>query len=185
MRITEAQLEEQLDRFGPEKVRIVAELCHQGAPDGVGPALVLAMGSRETNLANIVGDGGHGRGWLQIDDRFFATWLSRHAGCRDGTWRPRFASALPGGRVPTLTHSTLQAIEILHGNVAFATSRKVPPRDRMRFAIAAYNCGAGNAIQAIAAGDVDARTAHGDYSADVLERRDVVARYLKRHGLPV
>jgi hypothetical protein len=184
VRITEAQLEAQLDEFGPEKVRIVAELCHQGVPDGVGPALVLAMGSRETNLENIVGDGGHGRGWLQIDDRFFATWLSRHAGCRSGTWRPRFASALPGGRVPTLTHSTLQAIEILHGNVAFAASRKVPPGERMRFAIAAYNAGAGNAIHALSAGDVDAKTAHGDYSADVLARRDVVARYLKRHGLP-
>jgi hypothetical protein len=142
------------------------------------------MGSRETNLENIVGDGGHGRGWLQIDDRFVATWLSRHAGCRNGTWRPKFASALPGGRVPTLTHSTLQAIEILHGNVAFAASRKVPPGERMRFAIAAYNAGAGNAIHALSAGDVDAKTAHSDYSADVLARRDVVARYLTRHGLP-
>jgi len=72
MRITESQLESQLDAFGPEKIRIVGELAHQGPPDGVGPALLLAMGSRETNLANITGDGGHGRGWLQIDDRFFA-----------------------------------------------------------------------------------------------------------------
>lgn len=184
MRITQAQLESQLDSFGPDKIRIVGELAHQGPPDGVGPALLLAMGSRETNLANIVGDGGHGRGWLQIDDRFFATWLSRHAGCASGTWRPQFASALPRGRVPTLTHSTLQAIEILHGNVAFAASRKLPANERMRFAVAAYNSGAGNAIHAFGAGDVDAHTAHGDYSADVFQRRDVVARYLKRHGLP-
>jgi hypothetical protein len=56
--------------------------------------------------------------------------------------------------------------------------------ERMRFAVAAYNTGAGNAIRAFGAGDVDAHTAHGDYSADVFERRDAVARYLKRHGLP-
>jgi hypothetical protein len=185
MRITEAQLDEQLDRFGAEKIRIVAELVHQGPPDGVGTALVLAMASRETNIANIVGDGGHGRGWLQIDDRFWATWLSTHAGCKDGTWVARFASALPGGRVPTLTASTLQAIQILHSNVAFAASRKVPAGDRTRFAVAAYNCGAGNAVKGFAAGDVDAHTAHGDYSADVLARRDAVARYLKRRELPV
>jgi hypothetical protein len=184
MRITEAQLESQLDSFGPEKIRIVAELSHQGPPDGIGPALVLGMGSRETNLENIVGDGGHGRGWLQIDDRFFAAWLDRHAGCANGTWRPRFASALPGGRVPTLTHSTLQAIEILRSNVAFAASRNVAAGERMRFAVAAYNSGAGNAIHGLGAGDVDAHTAHGDYSSDVFERRDVVARYLKRKGLP-
>lgn len=184
MRITEAQLESQLDSFGPRKIRIVAELSHQGPPDGLGPSLLLAMGSRETNLANIVGDGGHGRGWLQIDDRYFATWLSKHAGCANRTWRPRFASALPKGRVPTLTHSTLHAIQILHGNVALAAARNVPPAERIRFAVAAYNSGAVSAIGAFAAGDVDAHTAHGDYSADVLQRRDVVARYLRRHGLP-
>jgi hypothetical protein len=185
MRITEAQLHEQLDHFGAEKIRIVAELVHQGTPDGIGTALVLAMASRETNIANIVGDRGHGRGWLQIDDRFWAKWLSTHAGCKDGTWTARYASALPGGRVPTLTHSTLHAIDILHGNVAFARSRKIPTGERRRFAIAAYNCGAGNAMRAYAGGNVDARTANGDYSADVLSRRDAVARYLKRRKLPV
>jgi hypothetical protein len=185
MKITEAALEAQLDRFGPDRIRIVAELVHQGPPDGVGTALVLAMGSRETNLTNIVGDGGHGRGWLQIDDRFWATWLKAHAGCKDGTWAAKFASALPAGRVPTLTASTLKAIELLHSNVAFASSRKVPPAERMRFAVAAYNSGAGNAIKSFAEGNVDARTAHGDYSADVLSRRDAVAGYLKRHKLPV
>ena len=78
MNITEAQLEDELDRFGPERIRIVAELVHQGTPDGVGTSLILAIGSRETNIANIVGDAGHGRGWLQIDDRFWATWLNTH-----------------------------------------------------------------------------------------------------------
>jgi hypothetical protein len=185
MKITTAQLEEELDRFGPERIRIVAELVHQGPPDGIGTALVLAMGSRETNIANIVGDGGHGRGWLQIDDRFHAPWLQTHAGCKDGTWNAKFASALPTGRVPTLTASVLKAIELLHGNVAFASAHNVPSGERVRFAVAAYNAGAGGAISGFQGGNVDAKTAHGDYSADVLSRRDAVADYLKRHKLPV
>ena len=185
MNITEAQLEAELDRFGEHRIRIVSELVHQGTPDGIGTALVLALGSRETNIANIVGDGGHGRGWLQIDDRFHAQWLNAHAGCKDGTWVARFSSALPAGRVPTLTSSIMRAIEILHGNMAFADSRKVPTAERVRFAVAAYNCGAGNAIKGFANGGVDTLTTGGDYSADVLARRDVVARYLKAHELPV
>jgi hypothetical protein len=185
MNITEAQLEDELDRFGHERIRIVAELVHQGPPDGVGTALVLAIGSRETNLANIVGDGGHGRGWLQIDDRFHAAWLKEHAGCKDGTWHAKFASALAPGRVPTLTAATLQAIDMLHSNAAFGASRKVPPAQRTRFAVAAYNAGAGGAIQGFTKGDVDANTTHHDYSSDVLARREAVARYLQRHKLPV
>ena len=32
--------------------------------------LMLAIASRETNMRNINGDGGHGRGVFQIDDRY-------------------------------------------------------------------------------------------------------------------
>lgn len=34
------------------------------------PCLLYAVGSRETNLRNIVGDGGHGHGMFQLDDRW-------------------------------------------------------------------------------------------------------------------
>lgn len=37
---------------------------------GFPPALLYAVGSRETNLRNVVGDGGHGHGVFQLDDRF-------------------------------------------------------------------------------------------------------------------
>jgi hypothetical protein len=38
-------------------------------------ALVEALASRETNMRNIVGDGGHGRGMFQADDRYQEAWL--------------------------------------------------------------------------------------------------------------
>jgi hypothetical protein len=36
---------------------------------GLPPALLYAIGSRETNLTNELGDGGHGHGVFQLDDR--------------------------------------------------------------------------------------------------------------------
>jgi hypothetical protein len=185
LNITKEQLEAQLEAFGRHRIEIVAEIAHEGASDGIGPALLLALGSRETNLRNIVGDGGHGRGWLQIDDRFHNLWLSNHKGCPSGSFKPKFSSALPKGRVPTLTAATLFAVDMLNANAKFAVQHDVPAAQARRFAIAAYNAGAGGALTGFRNGDVDRQTAHGDYSADVLERKAVVARFLKKHGLPV
>jgi hypothetical protein len=185
MGITKQQLEKELDGFGHHRIEIVAELAHQGPSDGIGPALILAMGSRETELCNITGDGGHGRGWVQIDDRFHHIWLNQHAGCKSGSWKATFSTALPIGRVPTLTAATLRAIDVLRGNMAFAAQHDVPKAQRLRFAIAAYNAGAGGALTGFRAGDVDRETAHRDYSKDVLERKAVISAYLKRHNLPV
>ena len=184
MRITAQQLEAQLDAFGRHRMEIVAELAHEGPPDRIGPALLLAMGSRETDLRNIVGDSGHGRGWLQIDDRFHHLWLSKHRGCQSGSFKTKFTSALPKGRVPSLTASTLFAVEMLRSNMQFALQHGVSKPKALRFALAAYNAGAGGALKGFQAGKIDLQTAHKDYSADVLERKAVVARFLKRHGLP-
>src|SRR5436189_930759 len=43
--------------------------------------VLLGVASRETNMNNIVGDGGHGYGIMQIDDRSFADW------CHSGQWK--------------------------------------------------------------------------------------------------
>jgi hypothetical protein len=184
MRITAHELEAQLEAFGRQRLEIVSELAHQGPSDGIGAALLLAIGSRETNLRNIVGDSGHGRGWLQIDDRFHHIWLSKHRGCSSGSFIATFASALPKGRVPTLTASTLYAVDLLRGNARFALTHGVPTAQKTRFAVAAYNAGAGGALKGFQAGNIDLKTAHQDYSADVLQRKTVVGRFLKRHGLP-
>ena len=42
-----------------------------GLPHG----MLLAIASRETGCRNVVGDGGHGRGVFQIDDRWHRDWL--------------------------------------------------------------------------------------------------------------
>ena len=52
------------------------ELAH-----GLPRMMLFAIGSRETNLTNEVGDGGHGHGVWQLDDR----WHQRRAGSGTST----------------------------------------------------------------------------------------------------
>jgi hypothetical protein len=137
MAFTEQEIFKSLDAFGLHRIEIVTELTHQGPPDGIGPALVLAIGTRETGLRNITGDRGHGRGWVQVDDRFHAPWLDTHAGCPSGSWTAKFKSALAPGRVPTLTAGTMKCIELLRGNATFARAHGIPKEQVVRFAIAA------------------------------------------------
>jgi hypothetical protein len=179
--ITKGQLDQQLRSLGPRRIDMVADLAHQGESDGVGPDLLLALASRETNMHNIVGDGGHGRGWLQIDDRFHLDFLATHRGCDSGSFTPSHNSAAPKGLVPTLTASTLLAIELLRSNMRFARSHGVPEQTVLRFAVAAYNAGPGGALDGFREGDVDRHTTGGDYAQDVLARKAMIAPLLERH----
>src|SRR3954451_14683635 len=62
--------------------------------------MLLAIASRETNMQDIVGDAGHGRGLFQIDDRFHGDWLAKH-GARGAGTTPRLKGGADyaGGKV--------------------------------------------------------------------------------------
>lgn len=169
--------------LGHGRVEAVDELARRGAPDFIGVALILAIGLRETWLQNIAGDGGHGRGWLQMDDRSQTAWLRQHAGCRSGSWE--FAHghrALEHGYVPGLTASTAHAIDLLHGNYNFLRQHGLSTAHAERGAVAAYNCGAGNALAGFRRGSVDAYTTGRDYAAWVTGTKPIVVTELKRLG---
>jgi hypothetical protein len=182
--ITEGQLDQQLRGLGHRRLDMVSDLAHEGENDGIGAALLLALASRETNMRNIAGDSGHGRGWLQIDDRSHLDFLAKHRGCDSGSFTPAHDSAAPKGRVPTLTAATIYAIGLLRANMRVARSNGVPEEQVLRFAIAAYNAGAGGALHGFRNGDVDRGTTGGDYSRDVLARKAVIARILDRMQVP-
>jgi len=184
VKITEAQLDQQLRALGHRRLDMVSDLAHEGESDGIGTALLLALGSRETNMRNIAGDGGHGRGWLQIDDRFHHDFLTTHRGCDSGSFTPTHDSAAPNGRCPTLTAGTIYAIGLLRANMRFARSKGVPEAKVLRFAVAAYNAGAGGALAGFHEGDVDRRTTGRDYAKDVLERKAAIAKLLERMKVP-
>ena len=124
-------------------------------------ALIRAIVSRETNMHNVVGDGGHGRGYFQIDDRSHGVWL-RSVGAGSGT--------------PPVSAAARYAVDLMEANILQAIAAGVPMGERLRVAVAGYNCGVGGALAAWGCGDIDARTAGGDYSADVLERAKTIRK---------
>ncbi len=184
MNITEAQLAQQLRALGHSRLDMVSDLAHEGENDGIGAALLLALASRETNMKNIVGDSGHGRGWLQVDDRFHQPFLKTHRGCNSGSFTPSHDSAFPKGRCPTLTAGTIYAIGLLRANMRFARANGVPESKVLRFAISAYNAGQGGALAGFREGDSDRRTTGRDYAADVLGRKAAIAKLLERMQVP-
>lgn len=101
--------------------------------------------------ANGLGDGGHGHGLMQIDDRSFPIF------CQNQNWRDPAINIDFGARVLHMKRSFLESRCILTGS------------DLERAAIAAYNCGEGNVMKSILAGeDVDKRTSGHDFSRAVL-----------------
>lgn len=111
----------------------------RGLPEG----LLLAVGSRETNLRNVVGDQGHGHGVWQQDDR----------------WWPN----MPDDFDQDVERQALKAADMLADNHKALGS--------WPYAIAAYNRGVKGVRDALAAGkSPDSITAGGDYAADVLGR---------------
>jgi peptidoglycan hydrolase-like protein with peptidoglycan-binding domain len=122
---------------------------------------LLAIASRETNMQDICGDGGHGRGLFQIDDRFHGDWLSQHGA--------------PGaGTTPRIKDAAEFAAAMLAENVAFAQQKGVGADQLVKFAASAYNAGCGGAFSGFQGGDCDSRTAGGDYGADVIARLAVI-----------
>ena len=67
------------------------------------PEVLMAIASRETNMRNIIGDGGHGYGLVQIDDRSFPEW------CNSGLWKDPLAGIHKGALV---LHSKQQPFEV-------------------------------------------------------------------------
>jgi uncharacterized protein YfiM (DUF2279 family) len=119
--------------------------------------LLLAIASRETNMQDIVGDSGHGRGVFQIDDRSHGDFLSKHG------------AGGPGGK-PPVDAAADYAAAIVAAGLAFGKSKGVGGDQLVKFACSAYNAGAGNAWAGFQEGDSDKRTTGCDYGSDVLER---------------
>lgn len=133
------------------------------------PSLLAAIGSRESGWGLLLkppgpagtGDHGHGRGLMQIDDRWHKEFVA------SGQWQ-----------VPQ------SSIDYAAGLLQWATKyfRKRTGGDEetvLRYAVAAYNAGCFKVLQTVEAGrDPDTVTTGGDYSRDVFNR----AEWFRRHG---
>jgi Putative peptidoglycan binding domain len=153
--ITKPRLKEELDRArqrGWEKACLDAERAEE-LPKG----LLLAFASQETDMNDVVGDSGHGRGLFQIDDRWHKTFLGQHGA--DGA-----------NRTPPVPAAARYAAKLVKGNLDFGRQKGVRKADLLKFALSAYNAGPTGALRGYQAGDSDLNTTGRDYGQAVLRR---------------
>lgn len=119
--------------------------------------LLFACGSRESNLTNENGDGGHGRGIFQLDDR---------------------SHTIPADFATNIAEQARVAASMLASNIAYYHGSVQP-------ACAAYNCGIGNANAGIHNhGSCDYWTTGRDYGADVVGRMHWLQQHFLPHPAP-
>lgn len=164
-RVTVASLQVQINRAranGWLELFARAEKRY-GLPKG----LLLAVASRETSMSQIIGDGGHGRGIFQFDDRYQQAFLREY-------------KALQAGGMPPVKVAAMYAARILAAHHARALKDGIPAARAWKFAASAYNRGYTGARNGYYQhGDSDYFTAGRDYAADVMWRRKQFAMLLK------
>jgi hypothetical protein len=141
---------------------IMAGILMRETQGGKSPLLKDIFGTPD-NPADDVGDGGHGHGLFQIDDRSFPEF------CAGEKWKDPRENALFAAEQLALKRQTLQRL---------APKKGLEIPDLERAAVAAYNGGEGNVLKALvqmkvdplACGPdfIDHYTAGRDYSREVL-----------------
>ncbi len=152
-----------------EKEALVKEVAKTFALD---PAIVAAIMSRESGGGRLLGkngcppgtgDRGHGRGLMQIDDRWHHAFLSIGE-----LWKNHAANLAYG-------------CYLLRKNLDIVNKRRpeLDANEQFHVAVAGYNCGLSRALRALRRGlPIDHYTAGGDYGSDVMQR----AEWLRGRG---
>lgn len=138
--------------------------------DWLAPSVVAGIGSRESAWGRFLspqgptgtGDGGHGRGLMQIDDRFHQGFIN------SGQWTDAKANINYG--IDNVLSNYYDYLDI---------NTTLDGKELLRGAIASYNAGPTSVLNAINQGrDIDYYTTGQDYSWDVLNR----AGWFQSHG---
>lgn len=125
-------------------------------------SVIAGIGSRESHWGLALtppgphgtGDGGHGRGLMQIDDRWHVNFIN------SGKWADATENIIYGCAV------LKNSMGLFEKKLGWTMSLKL-----LRAGIAGYNCGPSRALQAYQDGqDFDYYTTGRDYSRNVLER---------------
>ena len=195
-------------RYADDMLRVAAET-------GLSPFLIAAFMEQESGYGKGLttgdergtGDAGHGRGLMQIDDRSHSDFLAKRAANGTPLWQIPYENIKYGVKVlqDNLRYFSMTpkaGSKVTVGK--YARSMGVPagtypdPRpisgDRLLFAaIAAYNTGPGNALQALAAGkpadQTTTKTRRKDgsavsYAASVLARLTDITGKADKAALP-
>jgi hypothetical protein len=114
---------------GWERICLNAER-RESLPKG----LLLAIASRETNMNDVVGDGGHGRGLFQIDDRSHADFLASQR-------------ASKAGGKPPVAAAARYAARLVKSNLEFGRKHAVRDADLLNLALGARSRATGRATR--------------------------------------
>lgn len=153
--ITQPQISSQLRNI--ERLNLMPVFKAAANKHGLSLSLLLALASRETGMGtdtyvlanNWTGRDGHGKGIMQIDDRYHV--------------------------IAKLIAPDDHEKNINYGAGFFADLKKQLPVKKQ--AIAAYNAGVNGVRKALSKGlDPDAATTGGDYAADVLRRQKMIQK---------
>ncbi len=133
-------------------------------------SMLLGIASRESTIQQILGDGGHGHGIMQIDDRFYPDFIN------SGAWKQPESNIEEGAKILENTLKTISAsqgktlaITINNKKVNFV-GKSLNRQELLQTAIAAYNAGGRAYYYMSLSGNPDIPTTGGNYSKDVLDR---------------
>lgn len=163
---TDNDVKRQFDRA--EKNGWLPLFAKSAADCGFDRAVLIGIASRETNMRNIVGDGGHGYGLMQIDDRSFPDF------CHSGLWQDVGAVIDKGAHVLKEKRDTIRAGQgkalKIGAKFNFTGKPNLTDAELLATSIAAYNSGLWAYWGLSTKGDPDLKTTMHDYSADTLKR---------------
>ena len=167
---TDRDLQEQFKRATEQGW--LAYFTDAAAANGFKSSLLLAIGSRESNVAEIVGDHRHGYGIMQIDIRYYPDFVN------SGQWRDPQLDINMGAEVLATASKAIKNGEGLslhykdRQNVIHPfTGASLDEDELLRTTIAAYNSGATAAYYWMSEeANPDKGTTGGNYAADVLMR---------------
>jgi len=112
----------------------------------------------DTITSLMIGDGGHGRSYYQIDDRSY----------------PDFVNSTPLSDVEAYCRKCIRVLQEKELSITHAGLTRESLGDELyeKAIIAAYNCGQGNVIKSLRLGmDVDSTTFSHDYAKSVMQYR--------------
>ena len=147
----------------------LADLIIQAAVrHDIAPEVFVALCNEETNDTDELGDGGHGVGPCQIDDR---SWEIAQVAKATGLCWTDPAPLLDCG-ANLLARNKSQA----KGRYPLLAADLI-----LRIALSGYNCGMGNAFAGHEAGDCDKYTANGHYGEEILAKAEVFRPWVLAH----
>lgn len=156
--MTSADLHYKYDAPYVEQYR--APILAAAGATGIGAEIIAGIISRESGFGRLLspkgpsgtGDYGHGRGLMQIDDRYHGEFIS------SGAWRDPSQNIMYGAK-------------LLASYRNHALKAGVTPAEALRVSLAGYNRGMSGAIASWKKGqDPDSGTTGKNYSRDVLAR---------------